>query len=180
MAQIRRISGPVILLAAPLAVLLSGSGAGFAQSAAERLDVIASAATAPVEASRAGRRAIRLPALTYRFQLRHACAVPARPMSLSLAVADSRQTIAGDDLAAANGIARLRLELPAGQIAPVAVDDFCVANAPRERRAAALTLPALLSASASLRCVDDARVTVTWATVPLDVVLVCRGPGPPS
>ncbi len=165
-------------------VLLTGLSiaAGLVSSAtAESLDadgltIIASAATARVSAGTSGRRTVRLPGLDFRFQFRFACPGTSRPQSLSMTIADTHRSLTADELAAETKVARALVRIPASQIAPVAVEAFCAIDAsPAE--SSPLTLPSLLSASASLRCGDDDTSSIRYGSVPLDVVLVCDAEG---
>jgi len=157
-----------------LAAMALPAVADSTSSPAGRLDVVASAATVEVDRSDADRRFVTLPELSFRFQLPHSCAAPARALSLSVSVGDTRRALDQDALLASNGVARMSLELPAGQIAPVVVEGFCGEGASGEDDPGTLTLPALLSAAASLRCVRESGDTQIWKAVPLDVVLICR------
>ena len=145
--------------------------------AAESLDsdglaIIASAATARVSAGAGGRRALRLPGLDFRFQFRFACPGTSSPQSLSMTIADTHQSLGADELTAETNVAHARVRIPASQIAPVAIEAFCATEAP-SANSSPLTLPSLLSASASLRCGDDEDSSIRYDSVPLDVVLVC-------
>ncbi len=138
----------------------------------EGLAIIATAATAHVPAGTSGRRTLRLPGLDFRFQFRIACPGTAGPQSLSMTIADTHRNFGADELAAETNVAHAHVRIPGNQIAPVAVDGFCASDAP-SANVQTLTLPSLLSASASLRCGDDENSSIRYASVPLDVVLVC-------
>src|SRR5690606_2956911 len=83
----------------------------------------------------------------------------------------------------------LVLTVPARQLAPIAVDDFCVAGHddpaangpaglppagedPRQR----LTVPAVVSAQASLVCGGESGTDISYVTQPLAVTLACTAP----
>lgn len=137
----------------------------------QTLDIIASAATAKLQPAGAGRRAAAIGALRFRFQLVYACPVDTRAESIALTVADSHRRLTEDEL---DGRAvRLTLELPADQTAPVPVIDYCVEDSDA---AEPLTLPAMLTASASLRCTGEESQQTIYRAAPLDVVLVCSQP----
>ncbi len=149
-----------------------GSSAAAESAANEGLAIIASAATARVSAGTSGRRTLRLPGLDFRFQIRIACPGTANPQSLSMTIADTHRNLGAEELTAETNVAHARVRIPASQIAPVAVEGFCAADAP-SANVQPLTLPSLLSASASLRCGDDENSSIRYDSVPLDVVLVC-------
>ena len=141
--------------------------------------IIASAATAQIAAGPTGRRTLRLPALNFRFQFQLACRGATQPLSLGVTIADTHRSLGTEALVSDVGVARTTIRIPSGQIAPVSIEGFCAAdNGSSEARP--LTLPALLSASASLRCGDDEHSSMQYASVPLDVVLVCEPPEPPA
>lgn len=156
-----------------------GSSALANDADANSFAIIASAATAPIVAGSSGRRTLRLPGLDFRFQFRLACRGAAQPLSLGVTIADTHRSLGAEELVSDVGVARTTIRIPSGQIAPVAIEGFCATdNVSSEIRP--LTLPALLSASASLRCGDDEHSSMQYASVPLDVVLVCEPQDPPA
>lgn len=153
---------------AALAGILIGSVIPAQAQGEQALDIVASAATAKIHPAGTGRRTASIGALSFRFQLRYACPAETEPDSVALTVADSHQRIGGDELD--GSAARIELELPAAQTAPVPVIDFCIADA---ESSPPLTLAAMLTASASLRCVGEEFQQTIYRAAPLDVVLVC-------
>ena len=141
-----------------------------------------------VAAKMPGRRFIDLPALEYRFQVQAACTGSRTPRSLSISIADSRVALAGAALDG-EGARELVLTVPGRQLAPIAVDDFCVAApaaepAPEGYEAASsftaasvpprlLTVPAVVTAQASLVCSDEGGSHISYVTKPLAVTLAC-------
>ena len=170
----------ILLLVRPAAADDAGS---------DRLELAAEPPVVTVSATAPGRRFVDLPALEYRFAVQAACTGSRTPRSLSISVADSRVALAGaalDEQAAGE----LVLTVPARQLAPIAVDDFCVAGpaasevmpAGVERASASasasaaprlLTVPAVVSAQASLVCGDEAGSHISYVTKPLAVTLSC-------
>ena len=142
------------------------------------LQVGAAAATVTISESGNGRASLRLPALEFVFRLRPVCAEPFRAGSILLTVADSRRTLNEEQLEDETAVSELRLTVPASQIAPVLVTDFCSAEADPDndsyaQRSESLTLPGTLSANASLLCVTESEQEIVYTTAPLDVTLVC-------
>ena len=146
--------------------------------------VVSVTATAP-----GGRRFVELPALEYRFEVEAACTGSRTPRSLSISVADSRVALAGAALEGET-VRELVLTVPGRQLAPIALDDFCVAapaageELPEGYEAASaftaasapprlLTVPAVVSAQASLVCGDEAGSRIRYVTKPLAVTLAC-------
>lgn len=133
-----------------------------------------------------GRQFIDLPALEYTFAIEARCDDEWIPESLSLNVADSRITFGTGQLSDSPP-REIVLNIPPQQLAPVAVQDFCLlpeeAATPRDEvpdRAlpapSLLTIRAVLSAQASLLCVSDEQRRITYVSQPLDVTLTCKPP----
>lgn len=136
-----------------------------------------------------GRSFVQLPTLQYNFELEARCAGDTAPASFALNVADTRITLDAAELdgqAAATG-RQLKLEIPANQLAPIAINAFCElppavpgpgddADHLPNIRDSELPVPAALSAHASLLCVSESRRAMTYAASSLDLLLVCREP----
>ena len=140
-----------------------------------------------VPATPPGRQFLDLPALEYTFDVDARCDEDWIPESLSLSVADSRAVLGTGPLSAAEP-QRIVLEVPARQLAPVAVQGFCLledtepgnaGGAPREPLSPSLTtgktvtIRALLTAQASLLCRSEEARRITHVSQPLDVRLAC-------
>ena len=175
-----------------IAVALAASAAPALAQHAVSLD--ASTPTVDI-APRSHSRSLRLPPLEYEFALTPACATPLTPQSVTVTVADTKTTLGATELADSNEI-RLSLTVPAEQIAPVTVAEFCslpdtdesaetrvepAAGDPVtvvELATAQVTIAGTLSASASLRCGDGQDETIVYATELLDVTLNCSAESP--
>ena len=152
---------------------------------AHSLEVGAAAAIVTISESGNDRASLRLPALEFVFRIQPACAAPFRAGSISLTVADSRRTLNAEQLQDETAASELRLTVPASQIAPVPVSGFCSAepnpdddaNDSHAQRGESLTLPATLSANASLLCVTESEQQIVYTTAPLDVTLICGPDG---
>jgi hypothetical protein len=171
----------VLALSAAL-VAASGAMADPAQ------DLALSPATPVVDVSprRAGRQFLDLPALEYGFEVQARCDEAWTPESLTLNVADSRVTFGSGELSR-NAHRKVTVNVPAQQLAPVAVHDFCLQQAgqrasepgvaaPPASESSLLTIRAVLSAQASLVCVSEEERRITYVSQPLDVTLACRIP----
>lgn len=158
--------------------------------ASDRLELAVEPPVIVVPATAPGRRFIDLPALEYRFEVQAACTGSRTPRSLSINVADSRVALSGAALDERAG-AELVLSVPARQLAPIAVDDFCVTapdgTAAGDEAASSLatafapprllTVPDVVSAQASLVCGDEEGSDISYVTKPLAVTLACAAPG---
>lgn len=146
---------------------------------AGELVISAVAPEVSVERRDTGRNFIRLPSLEYAFVIDARCRADLLPRSLSLSVADTRVSISADDIPSAAPV-ELTVRIPANQIAPVAVDKFCVttdAEAPgSDRLPNAIKIMSVLSAQASLLCASDGQTEMTYASQPIDVTLSCELP----
>lgn len=125
-----------------------------------------------------GRRFVRLPTLEYTFEIRTECSDERLPGSLSLNVADTRKSLAADKIVS-DGATEVSLRIPASQIAPLVIEDFCIVEAERDGNGMSdaqtqITIPAALSAQASLLCEGDEDNAMTYVSRPLDVLLVCE------
>jgi hypothetical protein len=149
----------------------------------------------------AQRHLFQLPSLDYLFRVEARCHSDWKPESLSLNVADSRLLRSAAELAE-NAEQELEMQVPANQLAPLAMRDFCVIEEVEEgsgadegsaetttaavpdRRPARqptpreLTISAALSAHASLRCSNGEEQKTVYVSQPLDVTLLCELPPP--
>lgn len=135
----------------------------------------------------AGRHFFSLPSLEYAFQLEARCSEGWEPESLVVSIADSRAALSKDRLAEIAG-PELRLRVPAQQIPPVVLREFCVIDQTQEGSEETLSLEdpakafehasiiykAALSAQASLRCSKGTEEQTIYASKPLDVELACQ------
>lgn len=127
------------------------------------------------------RAPLHLPDLEYQFSIDAVCRDDLSPASLSLAVADSRRTFNAEQIVA-GALDDIRLLVPAEQIAPVMIADFCVVEGDADQAITSassltLTVHAALSAQASLLCIGDTGRSMKYASANLDVILICESPG---
>ena len=165
--------------------------AGADDSRLHALTVAAEVAAVAVAVQPPERHFFELPSLDYVFRVEARCHSDWKPESLSLNVADSRVTRTGTELEG-NASQQLELKIPAKQLAPIAMRDFCVIDPATEGSAAEadtpgrhrdttarpgqLTIGAALSVHASLRCsLGDEQRTI-YVSEPLDVTLTCAVP----
>jgi len=148
--------------------------------AAEDPQLSIAAETPHVEIARlqTARRGITLPDLEIRFLIDARCPESEVPLSLMLSIADSRHHVPAVEIGAvlASG---LSVSVPARQMAPVFMHDFCTDAS--EQRAA--MVPDLLSAQGSLTCgrENEAPNSVKYASTGVDVSLSCSAiAGPPE
>ena len=111
---------------------------------------------------------VNLPTLDFRLRASLSC--PDNAESLTLSVADTVTTLDRDDLSEQTSAEAL-LRVPAQQVALAASSHFCLAG--DAAGADELTVAGLVTAHASLRCSDDDHASAHFASVPLEVRLVC-------
>ncbi len=148
-------------------------------SAETVLNFSAGTPTANVMPRSRERAPLQLPDLEYQFSIDAVCRDDLSPASLSLAVADSRRTFNAEQIVA-GALDDVRLLVPAEQIAPVMIANFCVVEGDADQAitsASPLTVHAALSAQASLLCIGDTGRSMKYASANLDVMLVCENPG---
>jgi hypothetical protein len=119
------------------------------------------------------RRAISLPSLQYAFQFAASCVSGLVPDSILLSVADTRKRVSASNTRY-DSDAGITITVPAGQIAPLTVEGFCLE--PNDRNPDELdqvTVRGVLSAQASLLCSGENDQEITYASQSLDVTLTC-------
>jgi len=163
----------------PVVFLLAVTVAGPAV-AKDTLSVTADAPAVELSPRSAGRNFVRLPTLEFKFEIESSCSGGRSPGALSLSVADTRKSLAADQIIS-DGPTEISLRIPASQIAPLVIEDFCTAqvdeNGDRINEAPTkITIPAALSAQASLLCEGEEDRAITYVSRPLDVSLECRRP----
>ena len=141
------------------------------------LIVSASTPVVPVEIRNAGRTSLELPSLDYTVQVTGRCNEPLQPESLSVAVADTRRTLASDMLSSDERL-NIEIAVPADQIAPLAIAEFCEDGAAVDDKS--ILIPAVLSMQASLLCSDAERSERHYASSALSVRLECTGQAAPE
>lgn len=154
-----------------LALFVAGLSAltAAAPAAASGDIVVAAQETTVVVAPSAARtKLVSLPPL--KFGLRAAFRCKGEPVSVTLSIADTFETLQQDQLAGLRA-AEAALTLPPRQLALAASSRFCRADDPDT--ADELLVPGLVTAHASLRCSDDAGDSVHFASAPLQVRLIC-------
>lgn len=153
------------------------------------LSLMADIPIVEVAPRQAGRSFVQLPTLQYSFQLEARCADDTLPESFALNVADTRITLDAADLDGQATVTgrQLKLEIPANQLAPIAINAFCElppavpgpgndADHHADIHNSELPVPGALSAHASLLCVSESRRAMTYTASSLDLLLVCREP----
>ena len=136
----------------------------------DRLTVEADPAVAAIPRLLDGRQLIRLPELVFPLRIDAHCGRGGEVQTVSISVADTRKTIAGDELST-RGPLHTSVTVSPRQIAPLALQQFCDADAAKGQT---LLLATALTAQVSLRCTRDDEQSILFDARPLDIRLVCE------
>jgi hypothetical protein len=159
-----RLSRSVIVALFGALVVLAGGTAhadGSIVVAAQETEVIVSPSSAHL-------KLVNLPQL--EFELRAAIQCKGDPVSVTLSIADTYQTIRGEALADARA-AEATLRVPPRQLALAASSRFCIAEDPESSNE--LLVRGFATAHASLRCESEENASAHFASAPLQVRLRC-------
>ena len=163
----------------PVALLLATTTAGPALTK-DSLSLEANAPIVPLAPRKPGRNFVRLPTLEYIFEIHTHCSGSRSAESLSLNVADTRESLQARQIIS-DGPTEISLRIPASQIAPLVVESFCIVQVEEDddrisESATQITVTAALSAQASLLCRGEEDQAMTYVSQTLDVSLVCERP----
>jgi hypothetical protein len=153
-------------------ILSTVSGPVFAEG---ELTLFADTPTAQVNPRAAERSPQALPELEYNYRIHARCQDDHEATSLSLAVADTRQSFNHSQIASGQ-LDAVNLRIPSSQIGPLVIANFCVASdaeAGNEIPQLPLLIRSALSALASIMCVSEESQSMRYASAPLDVELHC-------
>jgi hypothetical protein len=117
------------------------------------------------------RQSVLLPNLEFELSIETRCEPGSGSRSVVVSVADTRLQLDQDDFGQ-NGTARTALLLPTRQAGQLRADGFCQPG--RDDNDSRLEVQGAFTARLSLRCDHDELASITYATLPLDVVLECR------
>ena len=135
----------------------------------DRLRMDSKPAVAMLAVQQGGRNLVQLPELQFDLSIWPHCAERGERESLSITIADTRTTLRGEALQTGKSI-DVSMSVPAGQLAPFALQGFCVDPA---REGESVLLGSALTAQASLRCARTGKPSILYAAEPLDVRVVC-------
>lgn len=144
----------------------------------DALTVQVEESTANLEPGDAMRREVRLPALDVAITASFECPASAKVTSLTVSVSDTHQYFGPEVLADAISL-EAAFSIPARQLAPVVISNFCVTGGRAD--AQGLRLHGVATAQVSMRCRDEndsASLHVT--SLPIPVRLYCRPDAAPE
>lgn len=161
--------GRLVLFSA-LILALAGPARG---DEARRPIARAGPALAEISAQPAGSRLVRLPSLEFPFSIEPRCEAGTRLVSVSISIADTQKSFVAADFAE-GPLLETTMLLPQRQLGPLATGQFCAADGLGPDDAKVLRIEDAFTASVSLRCANDARQTMNFETLPLEVRLSCK------
>jgi hypothetical protein len=141
-----------------------------------RLSIDADYAIVELDESPASRRYVQLPNLEFPLRIEPVCPPGASTDSVSISVADTRGTFRAGAFGEQEALETI-FRVPRQQIGPLPVEHFCTTDdSDADRRI--VRIPDVLTAQASLRCVDESRQFIFYDVIRLHVELRCRRGGP--
>lgn len=117
-----------------------------------------------------GPQQVRLPSLEFSLLATVACPSDTDVEAITVSIADTHKRFGHAEVADEEAL-EVRISVPASQIAPVAIGDFCTDGGPGDEKG--LLVPGIATAQASLRCRSDTGLSVYFASAALPVRLDC-------
>ena len=162
----------IVILYSLIACLAPGHTYG--DESESQLLVTLDAATIVVQPRPSNSRLINLPGIEFAMHVKTQCNEGMQAESVSVSVADTRVNF-GPEVLNEQDKLEASIRIPGKQIAPLAVDSFCVAEE-GETVNARLRVNDVLSAQVSLKCAAEDQHSIFYQTAALDVVLSCESP----
>jgi hypothetical protein len=165
-----------------LTLPLIATGVAYADSE-HRLSSYAEAAEVEISPIPRDRRLISLPDLEFAMRIDASCVGETQAQSISISVADS---VAAHDVSAQEGgptdkvMLETTFKVSGRQIAPIAIEDFCVSGDDSDTAARTLLIPAAVAANISLRCTSENSQSVRYDRLPLQIQLICAPADDPT
>ncbi len=117
-----------------------------------------------------GPQQVSLSSLEFSLHATTACPPGTDVESVTVSIADTHKRFGPDDISD-NSALDVRLSVPADQVAPVTVSDFCVSGEPGDKNG--LLVPGVATAQASLRCQGDNKSSLYFKSAVLPIRLHC-------
>lgn len=169
MIMLLRLSCLLAAMLYPMAILSADDGV---------LTVQVKESTANLQPGDAKQREVRLPALDVILTASLVCPARAKAAALTVSVSDTHHYYGPELLADAVSL-EAAFSVPARQLAPVIISDFCVTGGPMDDQG--LRLHGVATAQISMRCRDENDATsLHFTSIPLPVRLYCRPDAAPE
>lgn len=117
-----------------------------------------------------GFQQLSLPSLEFSLLATIACPSGTDVESVTVSIADTHKRFGPDDISDKTAL-DVRVSVPANQVAPVTVADFCVKGEPGDRNG--LLVPGVATAQVSLRCRSENESSVYFKSAVLPIRLHC-------
>jgi len=134
------------------------------------LTLHASETSAQLLSREQGPQQVSLPLLEFSLLASFACPSDADAESVTVSIADTHKRLGPDEISDKAAL-DVRVSVPANQIAPVTVADFCIDDGPDDKQD--LLVPGVATAQASLRCRSENESFLYFASAVLPVRLHC-------
>jgi len=139
-------------------------------SADSLLTLHANEASAQIEPHDQLEMQVRLPSLEVSLLARFNCPLDAAAHSITVSVADSHRRYGPEEIADADRL-EISIDVPATQIAPVSLTNFCVEGTPMKE--AYVLLHGVATAQVSLHCRKQSDASLHFASAALPLRLFC-------
>ncbi|MGI9270969.1 MAG: hypothetical protein ACR2QT_04285 [Woeseiaceae bacterium] len=147
-------------------------GSSFGGELDGHLVLESSSAIVEIEPQPPGLRLIRLPEVSFAMQIEARCNADLLAESVLISVADTRVSLGSADFDD-QGTAQTTIQIPKHQIAPLTIENFCIAGT-APSIATPVQVRDALSAQVSLKCAAEGRESIVYQTVGLNVALDCQ------
>lgn len=144
-------------------------GLYFVFTEVDRLRMYTEPAVAVLTMQQGGRNLVRLPDIEFRLGISMYCADGGQPESLSVTIADTQTTLRAEELQT-NGTVDVSMRVPAKQMAPLALQGFCIDPASEGE---SVLIASVLAAQVSLRCARADTESIVFAAEALDIRVDC-------
>lgn len=118
-----------------------------------------------------GPEQVSLPSLEFSLIAEFECPSETDVESVTVSIADTHERFGPNEISDKMAL-EVRVDVPANQIAPVTVSDFCINGGPGDENG--LLVPGIATAQVSLRCRSENELSVYFASVALPLRLYCE------
>lgn len=139
----------------------------------QNLRLLANTPTVTISPIAAGRQPVMLPGVSLTILAVPACDAGWQPRKLSLSVADIRKSTSITE-SEESGEFSFDVEIPKAQLAPVVIEDFCLASKRDSGEENLLRLTGYMSAQGALRCSRGEEEKVSYTSRAFDVLVRCE------
>ena len=139
-------------------------------AADDALTLQANESSAQLAPRQQGPQQVSLPSLEFSLLATIACPSGTDVASVTVSIADTHKRFGPDELSDKTAL-DVRVSVPANQVAPVTVADFCISGEPGYQKS--LLVPGVATAQVSLRCRSENESSVYFKSAVLPIRLHC-------